>query len=114
MNSNLLLPSVLFFIATSASAGLVPDTNAHRACQERLQSVSHAEQLNLRTGPTYEAPQPAAGRYLYYINATSHADGTRGRDYRIECEARQIGRIQRFTLEPGRWRYDSPEAYAVR
>ncbi len=96
-----------------AHAELARDDQAHRACLDRFESVSQREMLPLKAGDTYAAPQPAAGQYHYYFNATERGGD---REYRVECEARQIGKVTYFALEPGRWRFEQPETegYAAR
>ena len=104
----LLAASASLFIATGAAAsGLDRDGEAHRACLDRLQSVARAQQLPLQVEPTFEAPQPAAGEYHFYVN--TRLRGSENRHYRVECEALQSGRVTYFALEPGRWVYAKPD-----
>lgn len=95
-------------------ADLVPDAQAHRACLNRFEAISQQEGVNLRAEEIYLAPQPSARRHTYFFNATERGVED-PRQYRIECEARKIGRVTRFELEPGSWRFETPEAgYASR
>ncbi len=99
------------FSAGAARAELVPDAQAHRACLERIDSVSHREGLALKDGDTYAAPQASADRYRYYLNLESR--GTNPQAYRVECEARKIGKVTYFAIEQGRWHYQAEPASAV-
>jgi hypothetical protein len=108
----LLAASASLFVASGAVASdLDRDRKAHRACQDRLEAVSRRAHLTLRPGPTFEAPQPAAGQHHYYINA--RVPGDAARRYRVECEATRVGRVTYFALERGRFVYEAPENRGV-
>ncbi len=122
MNTRALL-SLPFLLAASAAtllsagaarADLAPDAEAHRACLERIDSVSREHGLALKEGDTYAAPQPAADRYHYYLNLETRGEAPRA--YRVECEARRMGKVTYFALEAGRWHYqpDPVDAVATR
>ena len=98
-----------------AQADLVPDIQAHRACLERFKAVSRSQSINLRAKEVYRAPREVTGAYTYFFNAEER--GTAGsRHYRAQCEARRLGRVTRFVLEPGSWRFEAPGSsrYAAR
>ena len=99
------------FSAGAARADLVPDDQAHRACLERLDKVSHREGLAFKGGDTYAAPQEAADRYRYYLNVETRGDSPQA--YRVECEARRVGKVTYFALEPGRWHYQEQPSSSV-
>ena len=108
----LLAASFSVFIATGAAASAFDrDEDAHRACLERLQTVAREQRLPLNVQPTFEAQQPAAGQYHYFMNA--RVRGTASRHYRVECEAWQTGRVTYFALEPGRWIYAEPDTDGI-
>ncbi|MEE4190931.1 MAG: hypothetical protein V2I66_05100 [Halieaceae bacterium] len=119
MNTRALLSIPLLVAASAATllsagaarADLAPDAQAHRACLERIDSVSHREGLQLRDGDTYIAPQEAADRYRYYLNLESRGESPRA--YRVECEARRNGKVTFFALEAGRWHYQAEAVEAV-
>jgi hypothetical protein len=100
--------------STAAQADLVPDSGAHQACLDRFEAVNHREAMQLRAQEVYIAPPPAAGQYVYFFNA-SERNTANPRQYRIHCEARKIGRVTRFEMEPGTWRFEAPDRrFAVR
>lgn len=102
-------------ISAAAQADLVPDAQAHRACLERFEAVSQGESIHLRAEEVYRAPQEAAGSWVYFFNAEERGTDE-PRQYRVQCEARKIGRVTRFELEPGTWRFQAPDtsSYATR
>ena len=90
-----------------ANAELAQDAKAHKACLERFESVARDERLALKAQPSYEAAGPGAGEYHYYFNASERGEGDR--DFRVECEANRVGRVTYFAIEPGRWRFETPQ-----
>ena len=94
--------------SAAAAADIVPDAQAHRACLERFDAVSHSESINLRAEEVYRAPQESASSFVYFFNATERG-ADEPRQYRVACEARKIGRVTRFELEPGTWRFEAPQ-----
>ncbi len=99
------------FSAGAARADLVPDEQAHRACLERIDTVNHRQGLKLKDGETYAAPQSSADRYRYYLNLESRGDNPQ--TYRVECEARRVGKVTYFAIEEGRWHYQADPVSAV-
>ena len=100
---------------TAAQADLIPDDQAHRACLDRFEAVNQRESMQLRAEEVYRAPQEAAGSWVYFFNAEQR--GAEEPDqYRVQCEARRAGKVTRFELEPGTWRFEAPQAgrYATR
>jgi hypothetical protein len=70
--------------------------------------------MQLKAQEVYMAPQAAAGQYVYFFNANERGAASH-RQYRIQCEARKIGRVIRFEMEPGVWRFEAPDRrFAVR
>jgi hypothetical protein len=100
MKTRLLLP--LLFVSTVAQADIVHDRQAVNACENRFDRVNRSEELNLRQGPIYTAKSPVGGVYQYYFNA-SNGEKT----YRVECQAKRIGKVVEFALEPGRWVFEN-------
>ena len=102
-----LLLTTLATLPLTAQAELAPDARAHKACLDRFEAVNRNEGLGLRADQVYTAPETTGRRYTYFFNARARGSNSQ-RAYRVQCEARQVGRVTRFELEPGRWRFETP------
>ena len=91
----------LLLTAAASQAGVIADLGAYDACQQRFKSANQGDALQLRPGPVY-SKQAAHGEYTYYFNARSE----RG-DYRVACRSKRLGKVVDFSIEPGRWVYNS-------
>ena len=109
MKKHLFLSAGICLLFTAAAqADLTPDDGAHRACLDRFASVSRQESMNLRADEVYRAPQEFAGSWVYFFNAEERGS-VEPRQYRVQCEALRAGRVTRFELEPGTWRFEAPD-----
>ena len=101
MKLKLLLP--LLLVSATAHADLIPDRRAMTACDKRFDHINRSEALNLRPGAIHMVPTHTAGSYHYYFNARNHET-----NYRVECRARNNGRVLEFAIEQGKWVFDGP------
>ena len=106
MNSKFLLP--LLLTSVTAQADLTPDATAFQACLNRFETVNRSEGLMARRADVYRSPTSENGTYHYYFNASGPRAEAEQRHYRVECQARRIGKVTEFAINPGRWVYQAP------
>ena len=111
MKAKLLIATVFTALTLEASAqatGLVPDASAYRACKQRFYTTIRDENLNIRPEAFYKLPTDDPREYHFVFNASGPGVESGRTNYKIECEARKIGRVTSFEIEEGRWVFTRP------